>query len=74
MPQILHNVKYQGENNPLDNIKVQDAIKASESRLKGEGRVLVRKSGTEKLIRIMIEGKDQNLIKEIAEEIAKEII
>ena len=74
MPQILHNVKYQVENNPLDNIKVQDAIKASESRLKGEGRVLVRKSGTEKLIRIMIEGKDQNLIKEIAEEIAKEII
>ena len=74
MPQILHNVKYQGENNPLDNIKVQDAIKASEFRLKGEGRVLVRKSGTEKLIRIMIEGKDQNLIKEIAEEIAKEII
>jgi len=74
MPQILHNVKYQGENNPLDNIKVQDAIKASELRLKGEGRVLVRKSGTEKLIRIMIEGKDQNLIKEIAEEIAKDII
>jgi phosphoglucosamine mutase len=35
---------------------------------------LVRKSGTEKLIRIMVEGKDQNLIQEIAQEIAKEII
>ncbi|MES2676872.1 MAG: phosphoglucosamine mutase [Pseudomonadota bacterium] len=74
MPQILHNVKYQGNDNPLENPKVQDAIKAAESKLKGEGRVLVRKSGTEKLIRIMVEGKNQNLIKQIAEVIAKEIV
>jgi len=74
MPQILHNVKYRGDDNPLENAQVQTAIKAAELRLKGEGRVLVRKSGTEKLIRIMVEGKSQNLIKEIAEEIAKKII
>lgn len=74
MPQILHNVKYQGNDNPLESDAVQNAIKAAESRLKGEGRVLVRKSGTEKLIRIMVEGKDQNLIEEIALKIAKEIV
>jgi len=73
MPQILHNVKYQGDANPLENITVQDAIKASQSRLNGEGRVLVRKSGTEKLIRIMIEGKDEKLIKELAQNIAEAI-
>ena len=73
MPQILRNVKYQGNDNPLESDAVQNAIKAAESRLKGEGRVLVRKSGTEKLIRIMVEGKDQNLIEEIALKIAKEI-
>ena len=74
MPQILRNVKYQGNDNPLESDAVQNAIKAAESRLKGEGRVLVRKSGTEKLIRIMVEGKDQNLIEEIALKIAKEIV
>ena len=74
MPQILRNVKYQGNDNPLESDAVQNAIKAAESRLKGEGRVLVRKSGTEKLIRIMVEGKDQNLIEEIALKIAKETV
>ncbi len=74
MPQILHNVKYSSDKNPLDDAKVQDAIKAAEARIKGSGRVLVRKSGTEKLIRIMIEGKDEKLIKELAGEIAKTIV
>ncbi|MCE3254799.1 MAG: phosphoglucosamine mutase [Rickettsiaceae bacterium] len=72
MPQILHNVRYQ-DGNPLESKEVQDAIKEAEKTLGNEGRVLVRKSGTEKLIRIMIEGKDEKLIKTLAEQIAKKI-
>ncbi len=49
---------------------IADAIKAVEEKFAGEGRVLIRPSGTEPLVRVMIEGKDQNLIKEEAEKLA----
>jgi phosphoglucosamine mutase len=74
MPQILHNVKYAGDLNPLSKMEVQDAIKVGEKRIGKAGRILVRKSGTEKLIRIMIEGEDLDLIEEIAKNIAETII
>ncbi|MFT6106378.1 MAG: phosphoglucosamine mutase [Rickettsiales bacterium] len=74
MPQILHNVKYQGDTNPLDIEEVKKAILDGEKVLDGSGRILVRKSGTEKLIRIMIEGKDQILINKIALQIGGVII
>lgn len=72
-PQILHNVKYQNGLNPLDNSEIQNAIKLAEEKLGNTGRILVRKSGTENLIRIMAEGKDKNLIEEITRQIAKKI-
>ncbi len=71
-PQILTNVKYQ-DSNPLENSRVKTSIKNAELKLGSKGRILVRKSGTEKLIRIMVEGKNQQLIEEIAQEIAQEI-
>jgi phosphoglucosamine mutase len=43
---------------------VKDAIKAAEASLKGTGRLLVRKSGTEPLVRIMAEGDDEKLVRE----------
>jgi phosphoglucosamine mutase len=61
VPQILHNVRYAGRP-PLDLPVVKDAIGAAETRLAGTGRLLIRKSGTEPLIRVMAEGDDADLV------------
>jgi phosphoglucosamine mutase len=63
-PQILVNVRYES-GDPLSDAKVKDAIKAAETRLEGSGRLLIRKSGTEPLVRIMAEGDDEALVREI---------
>jgi phosphoglucosamine mutase len=64
-PQVLENVRYEkGAADPLAAASVKDAIKAAESRLNGNGRLLVRKSGTEPLVRIMAEGDDEALVRE----------
>jgi phosphoglucosamine mutase len=73
MPQILINVKYQNEKNPLENLEVKNAILEVEKQLGNDGRVLVRKSGTEKLIRVMVEGKDQAKIETAANCISDKI-
>lgn len=71
-PQILENVRFKrGE--PLTDIKVTTRIKDCEARLNGTGRILVRKSGTEPVIRIMGEGEDENLVREVVREIAEVI-
>jgi phosphoglucosamine mutase len=65
-PQILENVRYEkGAADPMDAASVKEAIKAAETRLVGKGRLLVRKSGTEPLVRIMAEGDDEALVREI---------
>ncbi len=65
-PQVLENVRYEkGAPDPLSASSVKDAIKAAETRLNGKGRVLVRKSGTEPLVRIMAEGDDEALVREV---------
>jgi phosphoglucosamine mutase len=68
MPQILKNVRYQGEV-PLMLAHVKKAIKQAETQLKQSGRLLIRKSGTEPLIRVMAEGEDLELIKTVVEEL-----
>lgn len=50
---------------PLDNSKVQDAIKSAEKKLLNDGRLLVRASGTEPLIRVMAEGQDPALVENV---------
>lgn len=73
-PQILKNVKFDsGKKNPLEEKSLQNFIKEKEVELGENGRILVRKSGTENLIRIMIEGADEQQIKKIADEIAAKI-
>jgi len=63
-PQVLENVRYQkGAKDPLDAASVKEAIKAAEASLAGKGRLLVRKSGTEPLVRIMAEGDDEALVR-----------
>ncbi|HPD83056.1 MAG: phosphoglucosamine mutase [Alphaproteobacteria bacterium] len=68
LPQLLKNVKYSGET-PLNKSNVQAAIKGAEERLNGSGRLLVRASGTEPLIRVMAEGDDNALIQDIVNDL-----
>jgi len=73
-PQILENIKFErNQPNPLDNHKVQDFIKQKQQELNPNGRVLVRKSGTENLIRVMAEGKDEENIYKVVHDIIARI-
>ena len=54
---------------PLDDIDVKSAISAGEKRLDGQGRLLVRSSGTESVIRVMGEGDDRILVEEVVDTI-----
>lgn len=72
-PQILTNVEVKHFANIKTIPEIEEAIKAAEKRLDGSGRVLVRPSGTEPKIRIMVEGKDFKLIKKLSEDISKAI-
>ncbi|HEX3919227.1 MAG TPA: phosphoglucosamine mutase [Caulobacteraceae bacterium] len=69
VPQKLENVRFAG-GKPLENARVKSAIADAEQRLNGSGRVLVRASGTEPLIRIMAEGDDEKLVGQLVREIA----
>jgi len=69
VPQVLKNVKYTGTS-PLDSDQVKTAIREGEEMLKGSGRVLVRPSGTEPLIRVMAEGDDEKQVKAVVNQIA----
>ncbi len=61
LPQLLRNVSFNG-GQPLENDDVKKSIAEGEDRLSGSGRLLIRKSGTEPLIRVMAEGEDETLI------------
>jgi len=69
VPQKLENVRF-GGGRPLENAEVMGAIADAELRLNGSGRLLVRASGTEPLIRIMAEGDDEKLVSQVVKEIA----
>ena len=69
MPQLLRNVRYAVGQTPLDLPAVQAAIAAGEARLIGQGRLLIRKSGTEPLIRVMAEAEDEALMVSVVEDI-----
>jgi phosphoglucosamine mutase len=66
LPQILKNVRYKA-GKPLEDAKVRDAIEDAQARLNGHGRLLVRPSGTEPVIRVMGEGDDKVLVEEIVD-------
>jgi len=72
VPQITRSVRYAG-GKPLDKPQVRKAIEGAEARLNGAGRLVIRPSGTEPVIRVMAEGEDGTLIHSLVSEIAESI-
>jgi phosphoglucosamine mutase len=68
LPQILENVRYKN-GQPLDNVGVQRAISDGKSKLGKAGRLVIRPSGTEPVIRVMAEGDDERLVKTVVSDI-----
>ena len=73
-PQLLVNVAVKTKDGWEDNEKIKAAIKAGEEELGSEGRILVRPSGTEPLIRVMAEGPDQAALDKICHAIADVVV
>lgn len=65
VPQLLHNVRYAAGHEPLAADHVRRVIADAEDRLRGTGRLLIRKSGTEPLIRVMAEAEDETLLRDV---------
>jgi phosphoglucosamine mutase len=72
-PQLMINVPLQGNGDPMQSSAVQQSVIQAEARLDGRGRVLLRPSGTEPLIRVMVEGEDELLVTQLANEIAAQV-
>nr|WP_280517653.1 phosphoglucosamine mutase [Falsirhodobacter halotolerans] len=69
VPQLLKNVRYAAGQEPLSAAPVKAAIAEAEARLQGQGRLLIRKSGTEPLIRVMAEAEDAVVLTEVVDSI-----
>ncbi len=72
-PQKLINVRYQPGQDPLADVKVKAAVAAAEAEMQDTGRVLMRKSGTEPVIRVMVEGQAESQVNKLAEQIAETV-
>lgn len=77
-PQLMINVPLQGSSaqgwaDPMQSSVVQQSVIQAEAKLNGRGRVLLRPSGTEPLIRVMVEGEDELLVSQLANEIAAQV-
>lgn len=69
-PQVLINVRLDQPRDVLSLPEVQDAVATAENELAGRGRVLLRPSGTEPLVRVMVEGSDRSQVEQLAERLA----
>jgi phosphoglucosamine mutase len=72
VPQLLQSVKYK-QGKPLDNKLVTQVIAESKARLGTTGRLVIRESGTEPVIRVMAESDDESLVKAVVKDIATAI-
>ena len=72
-PQVLINVKLTEMVNPDNNTVIQKSVRAVENKLGNKGRVLLRASGTEPLIRVMVEGEDAELVTNFAQQLAEDV-
>jgi phosphoglucosamine mutase len=73
LPQLLKNVRFNGGSEPLEADSVRKRIAAAEAELEGRGRLLIRKSGTEPLIRVMAEADDPALVRRVVDDICKAV-
>ena len=73
VPQMLENLRFSPDKAPLEAASVKAAIAEAEARLGQAGRILIRKSGTEPLIRVMAEAEDEGLMAAVVEDIAAAI-
>jgi phosphoglucosamine mutase len=73
LPQLLKNVRFSGGAEPLEADSVRKQIAAAEAELEGRGRLVIRKSGTEPLIRVMAEGDDPALVERVVDEICEAV-
>jgi phosphoglucosamine mutase len=73
VPQLLRNVRY-GDGKPLEAARVQQAIAAAEARLGNTGRLVIRNSGTEPVIRVMAESEDKALLKSVVDEVCQAVL
>jgi phosphoglucosamine mutase len=73
LPQLLKNVRFNGGAEPLETDSVRKRIAAAEAELEGRGRLVIRKSGTEPLIRVMAEGDDAALVERLVDDICEAV-
>jgi len=73
LPQLLKNVRFNGASEPLESDSVRKRIAAAEAELEGRGRLVIRKSGTEPLIRVMAEGDDPALVERVVDDICEAV-
>jgi phosphoglucosamine mutase len=73
LPQLLKNVRFNGGAEPLKADSVRKRIAAAEAELEGRGRLVIRKSGTEPLIRVMAEGDDPKLVEKVVDDICEAV-
>ena len=69
LPQVLKNVRIKEKTDPMAHAAIASAVEAQEARFEGAGRVLLRASGTEPLIRVMAEGRDPALVANVVDEL-----
>jgi phosphoglucosamine mutase len=72
VPQLLKNVRFNG-GAPLDSEVVRKRIATAEAELNGKGRLVIRKSGTEPLIRVMAEGDDPEMVERLVDDICEAV-
>jgi phosphoglucosamine mutase len=77
VPQLLKNVRYSGEQfvkgGPLDNAQVKQVIADAQALLSGKGRLVIRPSGTEPVIRVMAEGDDAAEVEQVVDAICEAV-
>lgn len=69
-PQVMENVRVAKKIDPFSSTQITDAVARAEAKLAGTGRIVLRPSGTEPVIRVMVEGRDEKLVREICRELA----
>ncbi|RMD88524.1 MAG: phosphoglucosamine mutase [Alphaproteobacteria bacterium] len=73
LPQRLRNVRFDTRGDPLSDSRIRAAVSAAEERLGRRGRILVRPSGTEPVLRVMAEGEDEALVEAVVDEICQTV-